>query len=192
MLMNRVPQQAINALVVSLLYLTAMLVVRGLSTLENTLNPYSHVASLLFLPHGIRVLATLVFGSKAGFFYIFCAACVSQIILGDFSYERGFLSQFFALLIGAASAPLAFFLVSFSIGRDITYLAKPNPQSWRVLILVTMASAAINSFGQTAVSAFRQLELPALNVEITFFLGDTLGTLVVFLAVYLLIRVAER
>jgi hypothetical protein len=189
MLLNRyIYRHFISALLVSLLYLLSYSIVFGFSKAEATLNPYVQFVSIIFLPHGIRVLTTLIFRSLSAFFYLLCAGIITQFFFVGFNQETGMIIQFMPLLIGAISAPLAFSLVSFSIGKDRTYLEKPDTRSWRVLTILTLTSAAINGFGQTVVTELNGNEIPTMKIQLTFILGDTIGTLIVLLSAYLVIR----
>ena len=177
-----------NAILVSFLYFITYSVVFGLAKVEATVNAYTQFVSLIFLPHGVRVLTTLIFGSLAGFFYLLCASIITEFFYRGFNQEMGIIIQLMPLLVGAMSAPLAFSLVSFSIGRDRTYLERPDTRSWRVLTILTLTSAVINGFGQTVVTELNGNEIPTLKIQLTFILGDTIGTLVVLLSAYLVIR----
>ena len=180
------------ALIVSFGYLLAYFIVVNFQVVESSVNPYVSFASILFFPHGVRVLTTLIFRSTAGFFYLLCASVINEIIFVGFNLEQGIIMQVVRLTIGAASAPLAFFIVSFAIGKDLTYLAKPNSRSWRVLSLLTLASAAINGFGQAVVAELGGNELPSLKLQAAFVFGDTFGAFSVLLGAYLFVRVTYR
>ena len=193
MLLNRyVDRHFISALLVSLLYLLSYAIVLGFSKAEATLNPYVQFVSIIFLPHGIRVLTTLIFRSLSAFFYLLCAGIITQFFFVGFNQETGIIVQLLPLLIGAISAPLAFSLVSFSIGKERTYLEKPDTRSWRVLTILTLTSAAINAFGQTVVTELNGHEVPTMKLQLTFILGDTLGTLAVLASAYMVIRLSKR
>lgn len=189
MLLNRyIYRHLISALFVSILYLLSYSIVVGFGKAEATLNPYVQFVSIIFLPHGIRVLTTLIFRSLSAFFYLLCAGIITQFFFVGFNQETSMIIQFMPLLIGAISAPLAFSLFSFAIGKDRTYLEKPDTRSWRVLTILTLTSAAINGFGQTVVTELNGNEIPTMKIQLTFILGDTIGTLVVLLSAYLVIR----
>lgn len=193
MLLNRyVHRHFISALLVSLLYLLTYAIVFSIARAEAILNPYVQFVSIIFLPHGIRVLTTLIFRSLSAFFYLLCASIITQFFFVGFNQETGIIIQFMPLLIGASSAPLAFSLVSFSIGKERTYLEKPDTRSWRVLTILTLTSAAINGFGQTVITELNGYEFPPMKVQLTFILGDTLGTLAVLASAYMFIRLSNR
>ena len=85
---------------------------------ESLLAPYPYVASLVFLPHAVRVLATVIVGPKV-FFVLYPTIIVSGYFLFDSYEDGGTWRLVIDAAIGAACSPLAYLLVKW-INRNKT------------------------------------------------------------------------
>lgn len=110
---------------------------------------YTVFASLIYLPHGIRVLATWAFGWRA-IPALVCGVCMSAWLFSP-TEDLAFLEPalLMGILIGAFSAFLAFELVR-GVGYD-HYFGSSKKPNWKVLIMIGAISSIINSVGQTLV-----------------------------------------
>lgn len=99
-------------------------------------------ASVLFLPHAVRVLSTVILGPRA-FFALLPGVVISQhlyyLVVGG-SWD--FASTTFAIL-GAASAPVAYLLMERLLDSRIDYRAALL--NWRFVFLVGIVASMINS-----------------------------------------------
>ena len=137
---------------------------------------YTVFASLVYLPHGVRVLATWAFGWRA------IPALVVGVIMSAWlftpSNELDILEPALlkGMLVGAFSAFLAFELVR-RIGYDF-YFGGSRNLNWKGMILIGAISSIINSIGQSIVYSgiFGLGELPGLMVF--YAVGDLVGLII--------------
>lgn len=138
---------------------------------------YSQYASLIFLPHAVRVLATAIYGPKT--FLVLLPAMLLEIYLfyppidGSLS-----LTTLLVATIGAACAP-----IGYGVLRQIGML-KSNFNfnnsilNWRYIFLAGIIASAINSIGLT-VFFFDLTDLSAASLAmLRFFIGDIIGLFV--------------
>lgn len=137
---------------------------------------YTVFASLVYLPHGVRVLATWAFGWRA------IPALVIGVIMSAWFFSPSFDLDFLkpglmnGILIGAFSAFLAFELVR-RAGYDC-YFGRSKNINWKVLIIVGAISSIINSVGQTLVYS-GLIGLGKAPVTMVFYaVGDLVGLIV--------------
>lgn len=143
-------------------------------------------ASLIYLPHGVRVLATWMMGWKA----------IIPLIAGSYLSNRVFEPNevravtepaiLQSITVGALSAYAAFALVRI-FGRDITANGG-RIMDWKWLLIVGVVASVLNSVGQSIV--FSGLILPdqvfvALAV---FAVGDLFGLAATMLVLMLIFR----
>ena len=130
-------------------------------------------ASLLFLPHAVRVIAAWLLGPKA-ILALFPAALISiniyqPIIDRDFSF-------YIYILFSSASAIIAFELLKF-VKMDI-YPRGERMSSWRNVLFAGFLASIFNSLA----SAFFTEVIPEVNklfeLIVRFIIGDVLGLLV--------------
>ena len=177
-----------NAGFVIILYLlTFGLVVHVGNAIEKSFNDYVIYASLLFFPHGVRVLTTLIFGARLAFVYLIVAGISGSVMFGwptDLTSPKGIGH----LIVGACCAPLAFTMLKFAFGGDIIYLQKVNYRSWRIILVAIILSALINAIGHSLVVSLSG-EVPAnIMLTLTFILGDVLGAIAVLIATHILLN----
>ncbi len=143
-------------------------------------------ASLVYLPHGVRVLATWAYGWKA----------VPALIVGTslsvwlFSSpeEVNFLEPALleGILVGSASAFIAFEIARFA-GFNF-YFGGSRRLHWKGLLAVGALSSVINSFGQTLVySGLIDLE-KFMGVWAIYAAGDLIGLVVCMIALMFVFR----
>jgi hypothetical protein len=144
-------------------------------------------ASLLFLPHGIRVLAVVLYGPRAGFVYLlFATGCL--LILSDEGVKTN-LTVLLQTIAGAGCAPLAMILLGFGFGHKTLSLGDVTPRSWRAFLMLIILSSLLNGVMQTAAIQLGNTGMGDIILSLKYTLGDILGSLVVFaLASYALRR----
>lgn len=163
--------------------LTALLV----TPLQSRLLPDITVfASLVYLPHGVRVLATWLF-RKTAFFPLFLGGFLSELVFTPTDTGRATDAVTLAsIAVGAASAPLAFELIR-AFGRDL--YARPTFRvRWQWLLLAGGIASVLNSIGQTIVFSGAILPGRATAVVTTYAFGDLVGLIVSTLVLMLVFR----
>ncbi len=143
-------------------------------------------ASLIYLPHGVRVLATMFYGWKA------IAPIILGNILAGFFFapqavlERELLPWLLPIIVASCSSYMAFELFRF-FGKD--YYAKVDANlNWTQILSVGFTASIINSIGQSIIlgSMFNLVENPF--VFLIFTIGDTMGLLVSLFVLMLVFR----
>lgn len=143
-------------------------------------------ASLLYLPHGIRVLAIWTQGAKA----------IPALIIAAFAAEVLFTRPEYwvvtrpdigaSILVGALSAWLG--LVALRLVRFIRYPASVEDLHWSDVLMIGLATSVLNSIGQTLVFEGAILPDKWPLVLTVYAVGDVLGLWVVYLCVLALKR----
>lgn len=143
-------------------------------------------ASLVYLPHGVRVLATWLFGSKA-FFPLLAGATLAEILFTPDSVRSHLDPAILeSIAVGAFSAPLSFEILRL-FGRNL-YAKQARRISWKWLILAGALASGINSVGQSIV--FRGLILPDefMSVLAIYAIGDLVGLIVTMIVLMMIFR----
>lgn len=150
------------------------------------LGDISVYASLVFLPHGVRVLATWILGWKA-VPPLFVAGIIADYLFSTTSrqvfLESGLLQSY---SVGAMSALLAF--ESFRLFRKNSYAGGVQVLDWKRLLMVGALASVFNSIGQSVV--YSGLILPQRSVAVfsVYAIGDLVGLFVSMLALMLIFR----
>lgn len=155
------------------------------------LEDVSVFASLVYLPHGVRVLATWLYGWKA-ITPLILGAIASEMLLTpgrDLSVYQPVLVP--SVLVGAVSAFCAFEFLR-ATGRNF-YACAQRHIGWKNLILAGAVASVFNSLGQSAV--FSGLILPdaAATTFAIYMIGDIAGlvvTMVVLMFAFRWLRIA--
>ncbi|MEO9573336.1 MAG: hypothetical protein ABJ360_16755 [Roseobacter sp.] len=143
-------------------------------------------ASLVYLPHGVRVLATWAFGWKA----------IPALLVGESlsawmftpTKDLDFLGPGLigSLVVGAASAFIAFEIARL-VGINV-YLGGLRRLKWKGLIAVGALSSIVNSVGQTLVfSGIIDLE-KVIGVWTVYAIGDLIGLIVCMVVLMFVFR----
>ena len=154
---------------------------------ETYFNVNALYASLLFLPHGVRVLAAVIFRPSLAFTYLFIAAVAASVTVWPNSLDAPYI-RFLQFIVGAACAPLALMIISSAIGQEKAYIRIVDRRSWRVLGLAILLSAFLNSLGQSIVVAVSGQALADVGLILTFIGGDILGATVLIGLVYIVVK----
>mgnify|MGYP000323109562 CR=1 FL=1 len=150
-------------------------------------------ASLIYLPHGVRVLASWLLGWKA-ILPLFLGALASHIIFEPESMISHLSdSDFFfllSLMIGAAVAVCAFELLML-IGLNL-YSGPYRRVKWTGILLVGIVASVLNALGQSL--AFSGIVLPEVVSQVfwTYVIGDTMGLIVTMVVLALAFRFMRK
>lgn len=177
---------------VSLVVVLAYVIAHGFTALLVTpiqshfLPDITSFASLLYLPHGVRVLATWLFRWKA-IPALFVGALLSEMLFTP-GGASAILSPVMltSILVGAASAFLAFEVMRF-FGYP-AYASPPRQIHWTHVLAAGVVSSLLNSVGQSIVFSAEILSERALIVAALYALGDIAGLTVTTLALMLIFR----
>ncbi|MBL3701206.1 hypothetical protein GI582_00725 [Sulfitobacter sp. BDSS02] len=153
--------------------LTAMLI----TPLQSRFIPEITVfASLVYLPHGVRVLSTWLAGRMA-FLPLFFGAFLAELLFTPADVSRVTDPVILvSLVVGASSALLAFELLRL-LGYNL-YAGRKLRIHWKWLLLVGMLASVINSIGQSLLFAGLILPERVFAVVMTYAIGDLIGLIV--------------
>ena len=170
-----------NFTIVLVSYLASyFLVAKVISPMQLQYISNSELVSLLFLPHGVRVLACVLYGPRLGAFYLFAAGILTAFWAGNLAdYDPLTLTILFA--VGALSVPIAFVFLEFIHEDTKIGLTKVNNNTIKTIAYLALISSIINSIGHALVlDGFSASEVKP-RIILQFLIGDLLGTLVLFL-----------
>lgn len=155
-----------------------------------TLGADMSYGSLLYLPHGVRVLATWAFGWRA----------IPGLIIGNYLSALLFNPDSMAALIspiilegvflGSISAFLVFEACRL-LGHNL-YMVGTVRLDWKAMLMIGAAASILNSIGQTL--AYSKV-LPwesLVKQPLIFLTGDIMGVVVCMVALMFMFRVLRR
>ena len=180
-------EHLLNAMIVTAFYiLSFQLVTYLIDPIQMSFFEFEY-ASLLFLPHGIRVLAVVLYGPRAGFIYLLVATAF-LLLLSDEGVKTN-VTVLLQTIASAGCAPLAMLLLGFSFGQNTLSLSNVTPKSWRAFLMLIIFSSLLNGVMQTAALQLGNTGMGDVILSLKYTTGDILGSLVVFaLASYALRR----
>ena len=147
------------------------------------------LASLLYLPHAVRVLGAWLVGPKSILALIPASICGYFFMLppdtGAFTP-----ADFIIPMIGALCAPVAFELMRFV--RIDVYPKSTGVISWRTLVFAGLLSSIVNSFFSTLFLEGRFPIEDTFDVLTRFIIGDVMGLVVILLLLIGLLKVFRR
>ena len=170
-----------NFTIVLVSFLTSyLLVAKVIAPIQSQYISNSDLVSLLFLPHGVRVLACILYGPRLGAFYLFSAEILTVFWVGRIGdYDPLTLTLLYA--VGALSVPMAFIFLEFIHEDTKIGLTKVNHNTIKTIAYLALISSIINSIGHALVlDGFSAFEVKP-RIILQFLIGDLLGTLVLFL-----------
>ena len=160
-------------LVIVVVYMIAFAIVRNIifplqTLIMPNIAPY---AALVFLPHGIRVIATWIYREKA-----LIPLLIAHIIMYRLFYwhSDATAENMVAVLSGSFCAFIALQLFNFS--RIDVSLSNLDISHWRTLIVFGFIASVFNALGNTLAFGGAIGSELHLGVLIAFLIGDTLGT----------------
>ena len=147
-------------------------------------------ASLIYLPHGVRVLATWLLGWKT-FFPLFAGAFLSELLFTP-AQTLTFTEPVIlgSIAVGAISAYVGFVIANV-FGRDLN-VGRVRTMHWKWLLVVGTIASVFNSVGQIIV--FSGLIVPddVFVVLATYAIGDLVGLVVSMLVLMIVFRWIRR
>ncbi len=184
--MNQIKTHIKNCALVTLLYVGSYQVV---AYVIDPLQMYFGTltfASLVFLPHGIRVLSAIFYGARNSFVYIFLASCLVFLLNG--LPARTELTQFLQNLANASCVPIALVILRFGFGDDHISLSNVGPRTWRSFVVLVIFSSLLNGVMQNLALHFGGTGINDFSLLITFSIGDFIGAVIVFVIVQLSLK----
>lgn len=176
---------SIAIIVVTAAYLGSFAATFGiLMPLQRSVLPeFANFASLLFLPHGVRVLTAWLYGWRAIPLLTPGALTSHAYLYGTTGFSGSF---FLAVLFGIAGAVVSFWLFA-RLGMDFRYNpSRSQPAAWREILLVGSFASVLNAAGT---GFFFGHDLRSASA---YFIGDTAGLIVAMLVLMLAFRVLRR
>ena len=170
-----------NFTIVVVSYLASyLLVAKVLTPIQSQYISNSELVSLLFLPHGVRVLACVRYGPRLGAFYLFSATLLTGFWVGRIGdYEPLTLTLLYS--VGSLCVPIAFIFLQFIHEDTKIGLTKVNNNTIKTIAYLALISSILNSIGHAVVlDGFSAFEVKP-RIILQFLTGDLLGTLVLFL-----------
>ena len=157
-----------------------LLVAKVLTPIHSQYILNTELVSLLFLPHGVRVLACVLYGPRLGAFYLFSATLLTGFWVGNLSdYNPLTLTLLYA--VGSLCVPIAFIFLQFIHEDTKIGLTKVNNNTIKTIAYLALISSIINSIGHALVlDGFSAFEVKP-RIILQFLIGDLLGALVLFL-----------
>ena len=157
-----------------------LLVAKVLTPIQSHYISDSDLVSLLFLPHGVRVLACVLYGPRLGAFYLFSATLLTGFWVGRIGdYEPLTLTLLYS--VGSLCVPIAFIFLQFIHEDTKIGLTKVNNNTIKTIAYLALISSILNSIGHALVlDGFSTFEVKP-RIILQFLIGDLLGTLVLFL-----------
>lgn len=156
---------------------------------KSLLAPYPYVASLVFLPHAVRVLGTVIVGPK-----IFFALFPTMLISGYFLFASyAAVSPYYLIMdaaIGASCSPLAYLLVK-RINRnsadfELTLL------NWRTVFLIGAIASIFNSVMRIVLLTNLYQLSNILEAIAKVIIGDMVGLAIGLVTLVFVFRLVRR
>lgn len=143
-------------------------------------------ASLIYLPHGVRVLTTWLLG-RVAFVPLCLGAFLAEVIFTPPEVSLAASPTIIvSIAVGASSALLAFEVMKL-FGRGM-YASHSLRIHWKWLLIVGILASIINSIGQAIVFSGTILPEHSVAVLATYAVGDTIGLVVTALVLMLVFR----
>lgn len=176
-----------NLLIVSLFIISFAIQNSFVEIFFNYFNSNNFSGSLIYLPHGIRVIAVLAFGWN-----IFPALFIGSYLTGLYLINNNF--DFSLLNITSAEIVIIGSLISASCVFVSTYfvqalnpLAKLDVRNIEIktILILVIASSIVNSLFQNVLYGFAYSNWQSLIQFFQYLIGDTFGALLIFFLVKL-------
>lgn len=171
--------------VVSFAYLSAFSFTFGVLTPAQAvvLPELAGFASVVFLPHGVRVLTAWLYGWRAIPLLAPSSLLTHAYLFGSQGFASGF---FFGAFFGIGCAVLSFWLLA-KFGLDFRHgKQEARLASWKEVLLAGSLASLINATGS---AFFFSLDLWS---KAAYFAGDIIGLIVSMLVLAVVFRVARR
>ena len=143
------------------------------------LNTRNWEGSLMYIPHGVRVLGIVFFGLRVFPGLLAAEIFGPYLIEPEHYFDEWFIGGAVSILCVAAAVRL---LEWVNVDNETSFFKPLNFTNYRFLLLTVILSALFNAIGSNLVVQFF---VPEITVEpdniLRFFIGDTLGAIVFFL-----------
>lgn len=171
--------------VVSLAYLGAFWLTFGfLVPAQKTVLPeFANNASILFLPHGVRVLTAWLYGWRALVLLAPSALLTHAYLFGTAGFSGGY---FFAALFGIFCATSSFWLFA-KLGMDF-HQEQARMISWREILLAGSFASVINVAGT---SYFYGFEIRSASAYFVGDIGGLVASMLILMLVFRVMRMAR-
>ncbi|MDA8545085.1 hypothetical protein N9Y14_04130 [Alphaproteobacteria bacterium] len=167
--------------IISCYLLSFILVNTVIFPTQNSVFPdVTQYAALVFLPHGVRVIATWLYREKA-----ILPLLIAHLLLYRIFYWHGAdtVKNMVAVLAGSLCVFITMQL--FRVSRIDNDLSNFTISHWRSLVLLGFVSSIFNTAGNMLALGDAMSSELHLEVIATFIIGDTLGTLACLLILML-------
>jgi hypothetical protein len=146
-------------------------------------------ASLMYLPHAVRVLAVSILGPIA-FLALFPAMLLVIYFENQFSVDIAHKQSILTAAVGAGCSVLAYYIVRFFSRSELPFGIRL--QSWRPVFLIGVIASLLNSIGMAFV--FREFFDPNLfpQLILRYFVGDIFGLAAGSLFLLVCLRFTDR
>ena len=149
------------------------------------LGPLSAYASILFIPHAIRVLASWLLGPKALFALIPVELIITLLFFNPLETKLSIITVI-SPIFGASTAVIAFEFMKFmKINVYPAFNTKPN---WRTVVFAGILASLINSISGTLLKTASVPAEETMTIIIRYLIGDISGLLLGMLIVMLLFK----
>ena len=149
------------------------------------LGPLSVYASILFIPHAVRVLASWLLGPKALFALIPVELIFTFLISNPLEIKLSIITVF-SPIFAASTAVIAFeFMKIMKINVYPAFNTKPN---WRRVVFAGILASLINSISGTLIKTASVPADETMAIIIRYLIGDISGLLLGMLIVMLLLK----
>jgi hypothetical protein len=148
---------------------------------EAVMPAFGSYASILFLPHGVLVIAAWLYGWRSLVFLVPGAILSNTFLFAPSGFS---IDDMVALFYGAFCAALSFWILAL-VGMDFRIHKSVNV-NWRDVMLAGVVASVVNSLG-TKVLFGHDLQTVA-----AWFLGDITGMVVSVLILMLIFRWLRR
>lgn len=150
--------------------------------LQNAVAPsFGNYASLIFLPHGVRIVAAWLYGWRSIVLLTPGAMLSHSYLYGNSGFS---VSYMIAVFFGVFCAALSFWIFA-RCGWDIR-LHRSRHVRWRDVILAGVGASVLNSLGTTLFFG-NDMQTAAAR-----FFGDVTGMFAAFFLLMMMFRMARR
>jgi len=176
-----------NLLIVSLFIISFVIQNSFVEIIFNYFNSNNFSGSLIYLPHGIRVIAVLAFGWN-----IFPALFLGSYLTGLYLINNNFdfsllnITTTEIIIIGSLISASCVFVSTYFV-QALNPLAKLDVRNIEIktILIVVIASSVVNSLFQNVLYGFAYSNWQSLIQFFQYLIGDTFGALLIFFLVKL-------
>ena len=152
------------------------------------LSDYPGIASIVFLPHAVRVLGTVIVGPKI-FFVLFPTIIVSGYFLFG-SYGGLSWPLVVDAAIGASCAPLAYLTVKWVERKRPNF--KLTLRNWRMVFLIGAVASVLNSVMRVTLLGGERTAPKIVDGITKVIIGDMIGLMLGLVVLVFAFRIIRR